>query len=162
MFLSSSVGGESAGLDYSRPLAQRGNVFQPTARTSFHRKQRRTTKDGTSVFPKEKFRYDAAADVYHCPGSHALPFQKKNLNRGQARGLYYDRAACQSCPLRKACTTGSCRVIGRHAQAAAVEATATRVLAAPEKVAVRKEIVEHVFGTLRLWGHAEFLMKGLR
>ena len=119
------------------------------------------TKDGTSVFPKEKFRYDAMAEVYHCPGGHALPFQKQNLNRGQPRGLYYDRAACRSCPLRKECTTGSCRVIGRHAQEAAVEATAARVLAAPEKVAERKEIVEHVFGTLRLWGHDEFLMKGL-
>ena len=118
-------------------------------------------KEGARVFPKEKFRYDAAADVYHCPGGHALPFQKQNLNRGQPRGLYYDRAACQSCPLRKACTTGSCRVLGRHAQAAAVEATATRVLAAPEKVAARKEIGEQVFGTLRLWGHDEFLLQGL-
>ncbi len=104
---------------------------------------------------------DAAADVYHCPGGHALPFQKQNLNRGQARGLYYDRAACRSCPLQRQCTTGRCRVIGRHAQEAAVEATAARVAAAPEKVAQRKEIVEHVVGTLRVWGHDEFLLRGL-
>lgn len=25
----------------------------------------------------------------------------------------------------------------------------------------RKEIVEHVFGTLRMWGHDRFLMRGL-
>lgn len=119
------------------------------------------TKDGMSVFPKEKFRCDAAADGDHCPGGHVLPFQKKNLNRGQARSLYYDRAAGRDCALRPDRTTGSCRVNGRHAQEAAVEATATRVQAAPEKVAARKGIVEHVFGTLRLWGHDEFLLKGL-
>ena len=119
------------------------------------------TKDGQAVFPKEQFRYDAAADAYHCPGGHTLSFQKKNLNRGQERGRYYNRAACRDCPLRSQCTTGSCRVIGRHAQEAAVEATAARVAAAPEKVAARKGIVEHVFGTLRIWGHDEFLMKGL-
>jgi transposase len=119
------------------------------------------TKDGQAVFPKEQFRHDAVADAYHCPGGHVLPFQKKNLNRGQERSLYYDPAVCRGCALLKQCTTGSCRVIGRHAQEAAVEATAARVAAAPEKVARRKEIVEHVFGTLRVWGHDDFLMKGL-
>ena len=119
------------------------------------------TKDGRAVFPKEKFRYDAAADVYHCPGGYTLLFQKKNLNHGQERRLYYDRAACRGCALLKQCTTGRCRVIARHAQEAAVEATAARVLADPAKVGERKEIVEHVFGTLREWGHDAFLMRGL-
>ena len=113
------------------------------------------------MFPNEQFRYDAPTNAYHCPAGQTLPFQKKHLNRGQERGLYYNRAACQECPLRSQCTTGSCRVIARHAQAAAVAATAARVAAAPEQVAVRKEIVEHIFGTLRIWGHDEFLMKGL-
>jgi transposase len=119
------------------------------------------TRDGQAVFPKEKFRYDAVADAYHCPGGYTLPFQKRNRYRGQERGLYYDRAACRGCTLLKQCTTGRCRVIGRHAQEAAVEATAARVAANPAKVGERKEIVEHVFGTLRVWGHDEFLMKGL-
>ncbi len=119
------------------------------------------TQDGQAVFPKEKFRYDAAADAYHCPGGQVLPFQNKNTDGGQERLRYYERAACRGCPLRGECTTGSCRVITRHPQEAAVEATAARVASASEKVARRKEIVEHVFGTLRVWGHDEFLMKGL-
>ena len=88
------------------------------------------TKEDQAVFPKEKFRYDAAADAYHCPGGYTLPFQKQNLNRGQERRLYYDRAACRGCALLKQCTTGRCRVIARHAQEAAVAATAARVAAA--------------------------------
>ena len=38
---------------------------------------------------------------------------------------------------------------------------AARVKAHPEIVAERKTIVEHVFGTLRNWGHDTFLTRGL-
>ena len=41
-----------------------------------------------------------------------------------------------------------------------VERQAERVAAKPQVVAARKTIVEHVFGTLRLWGHDEFLCRG--
>jgi hypothetical protein len=44
---------------------------------------------------------------------------------------------------------------------AAAERAAARVAAQPGIVARRKEIVEHVFGTLRVWGHDHFLMRGL-
>lgn len=42
-----------------------------------------------------------------------------------------------------------------------MERQAERVQAHPELVRRRKEIVEHVFGTLRNWGHDRFLLKGL-
>lgn len=44
---------------------------------------------------------------------------------------------------------------------AVVERQAARVTAHPGLVAWRKEIVEHVFGTLREWGHDRFLCRGL-
>jgi hypothetical protein len=43
-----------------------------------------------------------------------------------------------------------------------VERQAQRVKAHPEIVAERKTIVEHVFGTLRNWGHDNFLTRGLK
>ena len=42
-----------------------------------------------------------------------------------------------------------------------MERAAARVAGARAVVAERKTIVEHVFGTLRNWGHDTFLMKGL-
>ena len=72
------------------------------------------TKADQAVFPKEQFRSDAAADTYHGPGGHTLPSQKQNRNHGQERGRYHNRAAGRDCPLRSQCTTGRCRVIGRH------------------------------------------------
>lgn len=118
-------------------------------------------KGGKEVFRKEQFRYDAQADVYHCPGSQTLKRGSAQQHRGKARLLYDNRAACRACPLKSQCTTGRGRVIVRRVNEAAVERAAQRAAQAPEKIAERKEIVEHVFGILRLWGHDTFLMKGL-
>lgn len=42
-----------------------------------------------------------------------------------------------------------------------MERLAQRVAHCPELITQRKTIVEHVFGTLRHWGHDQFLMCGL-
>jgi transposase len=84
-----------------------------------------------------------------------------NQDHGKARLLYYNRVACRECPLRSQCTTAEWRVVARRVNEAVVERAAARVAARPEMVARRKTIIEHIFGTLRLWGHDRFLMRGL-
>jgi hypothetical protein len=116
---------------------------------------------GREVFPKQAFGYDAAADAYHCPGGAVLPRASVNQDHGRERLLYYHRAACRACPLKSQCTTAPWRVIARRPNEVVVERAAARVAARPEIVAERKTIVEHVFGTLRAWGHDSFLMRGL-
>jgi transposase len=59
------------------------------------------------------------------------------------------------------CTTGRHRTLSRLANEAVVERQAARVAARPEVMRERKTIVEHVFGTLRIWGHDTFLCRGL-
>jgi transposase len=118
-------------------------------------------KDGQEVFPKERFPYDAARDTYQCPGGHSLKRGSESQSRGKARIVYYHRAACAACTLKAACTSGAYRVIARRPNEAVVERAAGRAAGHPEKIAERKEIVEHVFGTLRQWGHDTFLMRGL-
>jgi len=119
------------------------------------------SKDGREVFPKERFLYDAQADTYQCPGGQTLPRAGENQNRGKDRILYYDRAVCRHCPLKSQCTTRPYRVIARRVNEAVVERAAARAAGRPEVVAERKTIVEHVFGTLRNWGHDTFLMREL-
>lgn len=63
--------------------------------------------------------------------------------------------------MKSQCTTSRFRVIARRVNEAVVERQAARVAAHPELVSRRKEIVEHVFGSLRNWGHDTFLMRGL-
>jgi len=117
-------------------------------------------KDGKKIFPKEQFRYDSQADVYECPAGQVLRPGEVNESRGKDRVLYANRAACASCALKDRCTTGTCRVISRRTNEAVVERAAVRLAAEPNLMPRRKELVEHVFGTLRLWGHDTFLMKG--
>jgi hypothetical protein len=116
---------------------------------------------GSEVFTLEKFAYDGARDCYRCPQGCELPRRGVKPSRGRTYDLYYDRQACAGCPLRAQCTASSHRVLARLPNQAVVERTAARVAAQPQVVAQRKTIVEHVFGTLRIWGHDRFLLRGL-
>jgi len=117
--------------------------------------------NGKKVYPKEVFHYDAQTDSYHCPAGEVLPRVYRSMSRGKQRDYYHNVNACRHCKLRKQCTSGAYRQLSRLENEVVVERQAQRVKAHPEIVARRKEIVEHVFGTLRIWGHDIFLMKGL-
>jgi transposase len=120
------------------------------------------TNRGEAVFAKKQFRYDPQADLYHCPGGQTLsPYRKRN-SRGLQGTLYQNRAACRQCVLKARCTQAPFRAITRWANEEATERCAERVAQQRELVSRRKEIVEHVFGTLRTWGHDRFLMRGLK
>jgi transposase len=119
------------------------------------------TKDGQAVYPKQAFAYDAHRDAYRCPAGQELPKAYQCLVKGKTKLYYYNMEACAYCALRQECTTGKYRRIARLANEAVVERQAQRVWAHPELVAQRKTIVEHVFGTLRNWGHDIFLTRGL-
>ena len=116
---------------------------------------------GRAVYPKSAFTYDAARDIYRCPAGQELSPGYSGECRGKARDYYYNVAACGACAQRAQCTTAKHRKISRLENEAVVERQAARVAAKPEVVAERKTIVEHVFGTLRLGGHDEFLCRGL-
>ena len=116
---------------------------------------------GRPVYPKSAFKYDPERDVYRCPAGQELSLGYSGENRGKARDYYYNVGACGACAQRDACTTAKHRKISRLENEAVVARQAARVAAKPAVVAERKTIVEHVFGTLRLWGHDEFLCRGL-
>jgi transposase len=118
-------------------------------------------KAGHAVYPKEAFHYQSETDSYRCPEGQRLVRQHEGQSQGKTRVYYYDQAACRSCPRKAACTTGAYRRVSRLVNEAVVERQAIRTAAHPEIVAERKTIVEHVFGTLRNWGHDTFLMKGV-
>lgn len=121
----------------------------------------RSSKDGTAVFGKERFIYDAAADEYQCPGQARLKLQGKGLSHGRPIHRYGNAAACRTCALKASCTTGAQRVIMRLPNEAVVERAAARMKERPAISARRREVVEHVFGTLKQWSHGDFLTRGL-
>ena len=119
--------------------------------------------DGRALktFRKHQFRYDGSADVYHCPAGQVLKRQYPNRIKGKEWIYYFNKKACASCVLRSQCTASQYRTVTRLRNEAVAERNAARVSAQPEVLRRRKTIVEHVYGTLRQWGHDTFLMRGL-
>ena len=69
----------------------------------------------------------------------------------------------QACALKSKCTTGKERRISRWEHEAVLEAVQARLDRNPEKMRVRRQTVEHPFGTIKSWmGATHFQMKTLK
>jgi transposase len=131
-------------------------TYVPAPRTNSGR-----TADGETVYPKERFTFDPAANVYVCPAGQQLPLRGSGQKHGKSCNYYLNVAACAACRQRAHCTTARYRKISRLENEPVVERQAARVVAQPGIMARRRQIVEHVFGTMREWGHDKFLCRGL-
>lgn len=140
--------------EVSRCVEQNIQPLIPKADTSANTKQ--------GLFGKSKFRYDAQNNVYVCPASHELTYRFSTHELG--RDIHYYRAsACKTCALKKQCTRNQAnRTITREDNEHLMEAMAGQLKAQPEKFALRKQLAEHPFGTIkRSFGYTHFNLKGL-
>jgi transposase len=113
------------------------------------------------LYAKKDFRYDAERDVYHCPAGVELTHRFNTYELGRSL-RYYRTSACARCPLKEKCTRNKSRTITREENEGLMEEMAARVQKHPEKMARRKALVEHPFGTIKRWfGYTYFLVKGL-
>ena len=112
-------------------------------------------------FGKQDFRYVADEDVYICPAGKTLPYRYTNEEDGLILRRYWTNA-CQSCAIKKSCTSGKERRITRWEHEHVLEAVQRRLDEHPEKMRQRRETVEHPFGTMKArMGATHFLMKTL-
>jgi transposase len=115
----------------------------------------------SGFFRKDEFRYDTTQDAYVCPGGHEL----KPIRQGRLRDMrkvdYANASACRDCPLRSRCTNNY-RAVSRLENEDALDRMEQRVVARPDILDLRREIVEHPFGTIKQWmNQGAFLMRGL-
>jgi transposase len=121
---------------------------------------------GAAVFEgrlgKDMFAYDAAGDFYICPAGQRLGPVRQS-ERNEHRSIHYsNRRACRDCPLKTQCTGASFRHISRWEGEAVLDRMAERLAARPGILDVRRETVEHPFGSIKQWmNQGAFLMKGL-
>jgi transposase len=113
-------------------------------------------------YGKADFGYDAARDVYHCPGGAELSRQRELEDKGRTLHLYAHATACASCTLRSRCTNAAQRTVSRWEHEERLERMRAAVAAAPEKLGRRKTIIEHCWGTLHWLLPGGFLVKGLK
>lgn len=111
------------------------------------------------IFPLERFTYDATKDSYTCPAGKRLRYRTFDKEK-QVRCYWTE--ACHSCPLKSQCTTGKGpRKIKRPLGQDAADRMLQRVAANPKFLALRKQLVEHPFGTIkRSMRQDYFLMRG--
>ena len=112
-------------------------------------------------FGKQDFVYVAEDDVYLCPNGEQLTYRYTNEEAGKMLRRYWT-AACQACALKSKCTTARERRISRWEHEAVLERVQARLDRNPDKMRVRRQTVEHPFGTIKSWmGATHFQMKTL-
>jgi transposase len=112
-------------------------------------------------FGKQDFVYVAADDFYRCPAGERLTYRYTNEEDGKTLRRYWT-TACQTCALKAQCTTGRERRISRWEHEAVLETVQARLDQNPNKMRVRRQTVEHPFGTIKAWmGATHFLMRTL-
>ena len=112
-------------------------------------------------FGKQDFVYLPTEDVYRCPAGEKLAYRYTNEEDGKTLRRYWT-TACPRCPLKSRCTTGPERRITRWEHEHVLEAVQRRLDENPQAMRVRRETVEHPFGTLKMrMGATHFLMKRL-
>jgi len=160
---------EATGLDELKVIADRGyftmeeikatvdqgiTPYIPKPQTSSNRKR--------GLFDRSDFVYLEESDEYRCPAGERLPRRmvrrENNLNL-----VRYWSSHCGTCRLKSKCTPSKQRRVSRWEHGKVIEDHEQRMLENPTMMQLRKQTVEHPFGTIKSWmGMAHFKTKRLK
>jgi BMFP domain-containing protein YqiC len=122
------------------------------------------TSSGTKrgLFARQDFIYDAEHDHYTCPAGAKLTKIHRRADHTEDFDRYRHLSACFTCPLRPRCTPTKRRIIKRWENEVVLDRMQDRLDRMPEAMGVRRQTVEHPFGTLKAWmGATHFLTRTL-
>jgi transposase len=112
-------------------------------------------------FGNNEFVYDADNDVYVCPAHEALIWRNSYVDNGRTLNSYWS-SNCRSCSIKAQCTPARERKIRRWEHETVLEEMQVRLANTPQMMSIRKQTVEHPFGTLKQWmGATHFLTRRL-
>ena len=112
-------------------------------------------------FGKRDFLYIAEDDEYLCPAGERAKYRFTRTESGKRTRRYWS-SACMGCSIKAQCTPSAYRRISRWEHEAVTDAAEARLERAPEAMQVRRQTVEHPFGTLKAWmGRTPLLCKTL-
>jgi hypothetical protein len=110
------------------------------------------------------FAYNVDRDTFVCPAGNTLVFSY--LDHAHQKSIrVYRTDRCFSCEffMTKCTLNKDDRTLWRWEHAEALDAMRARLLVEPEKLAMRKGVVEHPFGTMkRAFNQGYLLLRGLR
>lgn len=113
---------------------------------------------------KGEFHYDEEKDQYTCQMGEVLLFEKQTKDVRGRRKRYYRSGQCGGCSIRKECTSSEKgRIKTRYVNQDFRDSYRERMMEgkSKEKIKLRKAIVEHPIGTIKLWlGKNPLLLRG--
>lgn len=161
---------ETLGVESLEVVADRGyyngeevKACEQSRMTAYVPKPNNSSNLKRGLFTKEDFIYEPQKDCYRCPAGKELSYRFNSVEQGRPVRSY-EIFGCNSCELKSKCSINKRgrRRITRWVDEAILEAMARRVAEHPEKVALRKCLAEHPFGTMkRTMNQSYFLMRGL-
>ena len=112
-------------------------------------------------FDRAEFVYLTEVDEYECPAGERLIHRFTRTESGKEIRRYWS-SACPRCPIKAQCTTGDYRRVSRWEHEDVLERAQAHLDRRPDAMRVRRETVEHPYGTIKSWmGATHFLTKTL-
>jgi transposase len=112
-------------------------------------------------FDKADFVYDPETDEYRCPAGSRLIWRFATVEREHLNHRYWS-SNCPRCPIKERCTPSQQRRVTRWEHEASLEAMQRRLDGRPDAMRIRRQTVEHPFGTIKFWmGARHFLTRTL-
>jgi len=113
-------------------------------------------------FDKADFIYDKANDECQCPAGQRLIWRFASVEHGLTLNKYWS-SHCPQCQIKFNCTPSTYRRVSRWEHEEILDVMQTRLENAPDSMRIRRQTVEHPFGTLKAWmGSTHFLTKKLK
>ena len=113
-------------------------------------------------FTRQDFIYNAEHDHYTCPAGAKLTKIRRRVDHTENFDRYRHLSACFTCSLRPQCTPTRRRIIKRWENEHVLDRMQDRLDRMPEAMGIRRQTVEHPFGTLKAWmGATHFLTRTL-
>ena len=112
-------------------------------------------------FGRADFIYNAERNEYCCPAGQSLIWRFASVEHGLNMDCYWS-SNCKSCSMKTQCTTGEQRRVKRWENEELLDVMQSRLDHAPDAMSIRRQTVEHPFGTIKSWmGATHFLTKTL-
>lgn len=160
---------EATGCDELTVLADRGYfngdqvlACEGTGVLPIIPKTQTSNNPNRGLFSGADFIYDAEHDHYTCPAGQHLTKGKVRSDRRDDVDHYRNLSACEACVLNSRCTTDKHKRVKRWVHEGVLDKMQARLDRLPEAMTIRRQTVEHPFGTLKAWmGSTHFLTKTL-
>ncbi len=144
---------QAMGHDTMEAVADRGyfsneeiKVCEEADITTYLPKPKTSNKRTKGYYSKDDFLYREQNDEYECPAGERLVKHSETTQNGLTIHKYWTNV-CGSCALKAQCTPGDERRVSRWEHEEFIERLQQRPAENPEMMRVRRQTVEHPFGT---------------